>query len=527
MAIDNDITRRHKAAWQCLQQGDLKEAWRLSGAVNQAAPDFPPGWDLSSRIALASGDRNAALQFIERALQGDHANFSYLSQKAYCLHALQRPEDARLLLDALASDLPESAPECDTLGNLYSLLGDQVQAQRYFENATQKAPDKAHYHLNLALALQANGDLERAEQVFDRVIALKPQDHEAWLHRSRLRRQSPEHNHLEQLEARVKNGVASWRSEIPLRYALAKEHEDLGNHQKSFAHLSHGAKLRRSHMRHDAQADLHAMDAIARNFSVNYLREHTPGCDSLEPIFIVGLPRTGTTLLERILGSHSAVFAAGELNNFAENLSRQIATLGGPKPANREQFIGAATRVDFAALGESYVSSTRPQTGHTPRFIDKLPLNFLYCGLILKALPNARILHLTRHPMDTCYAMYKTLFKQAYPFSYDLCELGEYFLAYRKLMAHWHAAMPGRILDVAYEQLASDTARQTRDIVSYCGLEWEEGCLDFQNNSAPSMTASLAQVRQPVYTSSIGKWQNYRVELAPLADVFARAGLDV
>jgi len=129
--------------------------------------------------------------------------------------------------------------------------------------------------------------------------------------------------------------------------------------------------------------------------------------------------------------------------------------------------------------------------------------------------------------MDTCYAMYKTLFKQAYPFSYDLCELGEYFLAYRKLMAHWHAAMPGRILDVAYEQLASDTARQTRDIVSYCGLEWEEGCLDFQNNSAPSMTASLAQVRQPVYTSSIGKWQNYRVELAPLADVFARAGLDV
>lgn len=234
MASDNDITRRHKAAWQCLQQGDLKEAWRLSRAVTQAAPDFPPGWDLSSRVALASGDRNAALQFIERALQGDHANFSYLSQKAYCLHALQRPEDARLLLDALASDVTESAPACDTLGNLYSLLGDQVQAQRYFESATQQDPDKAHYQLNLALALQANGDLEHAEQVFDRVIALKPQDHEAWLHRSRLRRQTSESNHTEEMEARVNQGVASWRSEIPLRYALAKEHEDLGNHQKSF-----------------------------------------------------------------------------------------------------------------------------------------------------------------------------------------------------------------------------------------------------------------------------------------------------
>jgi hypothetical protein len=232
-------------------------------------------------------------------------------------------------------------------------------------------------------------------------------------------------------------------------------------------------------------------------------------------------------LVERILGSHSEVFAAGELNNFAENLTRQTIALGGERPANREKFIEAATAIDYAALGSAYVESTRPHTGHTSHFVDKLPLNFLYCGLILRALPNAKIVHVTRHPMDTCFAVYKTLFKQAYPYSYDLRELGQYYLAYRKLMSHWHKAASGKILNLSYEQLTSNFEDECKNLISFCGLDWEVGCLEFHDNAAPSMTASLAQVREPVYTSSVGRWKNYREQLQPLENILLQAKVEI
>jgi tetratricopeptide (TPR) repeat protein len=519
--------RQHKLGWQSYANGDLRSAWRICQSLNRSAPGFSPGWDLASRVALGAGDASAGLRLAEQALALNQSNYPYVAQKASCLLALNRVADARVLIESLASRPPETAAQYDTLGNLYTQSKDQGRAQACFEKAVEREPDKAHYNANLALSLQANGDLDRAEQAFDRSIALNPADHEAWLHRSRLRKQQADSNHVAALTARIAQGCGSWRSEMTLHYALAKEYEDLGDYPHSFSHLQKGASLRRSHMEHDSQADLDAMQAIAYHFSANYLQTSAPASDSAEPIFIVGLPRTGTTLVERILGSHSQVFAAGELNNFAENLTRQVLALNNAKPTNREQFIEAATRIDYAALGEAYIDSTRPHTGDKPHFVDKLPLNFLYCGLILKALPNARIVHLTRNPMDTCFAVYKTLFKQAYPFSYDLKELGHYYLAYRQLMRHWHEAMPGRILDVSYEQLTSRLEHECRSLISYCGLPWENDCLNFHNNAAPSMTASLAQVRQPVYTSSIGRWLNYRAELRPLEAMLTQAGLDL
>ena len=499
----------------------------MSRAINQEAPGFAPAWDLSSRIALAVGDKAAALKLSDQALALESSQFDYLSQRAYCLLALQRRTEARDLTDRLARTAIERAAEYDTLGNLYSLGKDQAKAESCFKKAVDLEPAVAHFSANLALALQANGKLAEAELAFDRAIELAPEDHEAWLHRSRLRKQKPQDNHIEAMEQVIVRGTSSWRGEMTLRYALAKEYEDLNDHQRSFQHLKIGSKLRRSHMQHDAQSDLATIDAIIENFSGDFLQQAAPGFDSKEPIFIVGLPRTGTTLVERILGSHSLVYPAGELNNFAENLTLQVSKRHRQPPANREEFVSAVTAVDYQLLGQAYVETARPDAGVTPYFVDKLPLNFLYCGLILRALPNAKIIHLTRHPMDTCFAVYKTLFKQAYPFSYDLRELGHYYLAYRKLMSHWHQAMPGKILDVSYEQLTQNLERECKRLISYCGLDWEDGCLEFHNNAAPSMTASLAQVRQPVYTSSVGRWENYREELRPLEDIFMQAGLEI
>jgi tetratricopeptide (TPR) repeat protein len=523
--IDTDDKKLHQLAWRSFKEEDFKGAWRQAKVLFERSPGFAPVWDIASRVAQAVGNGQMALDLIDRALTIEADNFAFLTQKAYCLLTLQRGREAQQILDGLSDSALRLAAEYDTLGNLYSMCKDQRQALLYFDKAIELEPGKAHFYLNVALVKQSLGDVEGAESAFDKVIELNPRDHEAWLHRSRLRKQTTADNHTENMEALIAGGKETWRREMTIRYALAKEYEDLGEYQSSFHNLKIGSSLRRDHMQHDAHTDLNTIDTIINHFTKDYLDQPHRGFESEEPMFIVGLPRTGTTLVERIIGSHSEVYAAGELNNFAQNLTRKITASGLKKPVNREQFVEAATRVNYERLGQAYVESTRPHTGKTARFIDKLPLNFLYCGLILKALPNAKIIHLTRHPMDTCFAIYKTLFKQAYPFSYDLQELGQYYLAYQKLMQHWQSSLPGRILDVSYEKLVTNQEEESRRIISFCGMEWQDACLNFHKNRAPSMTASLSQVRQPVYTTSIGRWQNYREDLRPLEVMFEREGL--
>lgn len=487
-------------------------------------PDSAAALDVSSRVALALGQRELAADFARRAVAGDGKSFSFCAQRAACLLAMRKHSEALEIIEVLAHRGVLSAAEEDTIGNLYSQAGNQQRALDSFRRAAELEPERAHFSLNLALSLQAIGDLDQAEKAFDRCIELDPAEGEAWLHRSRLRKQTDQRNHLKDLQKALSDVDGNWRREMTLRYALAKEYEDLGQYPQSFSELQRGAGLRRRHMNHDAAADLKAMEEIKSCFSEEYFAQTTNSCDSDEPIFIVGLPRTGTTLVERILGSHSDVFAAGELNNFAEALT---ALAGKSKPRNRMDFIRLSAEVDSERLGSLYIESTRPLTGRTSHFVDKLPLNFLYCGLIHRALPKAKIIHLQRDPMDACYAIYKTLFKQAYPFSYELTELGNYYLAYRGLMAHWHRLIPGVILDVEYELLVTEPEEQTRRLLEYCELPWQEACLNFHRNAAPSMTASLSQVRQPVYTSSVGKWRHYEKELSPLTELFAAGGLQV
>jgi tetratricopeptide (TPR) repeat protein len=506
-----------------LQAGELQSAWHCCQLLLKANPRNAAGLDVGSRVALAMGQGRLALDLAERAVALDGENFSFIAQFASSLLLQKQTARALELIEVLAAR-PRSRPiEHDALGNLYSHVGKQTLALECFQSAVAADPDSPHHWLNLALCLQATGAMDDAEQAFERCIALDPQHAEAWLHRSRLRSQKPGRNHVDALRTALDTLDHDWRGRMTLHYALAKELEDLGEDADSFAELSRGSRLRRDHMQHDPQADLDAIEQVMATFDVDYFSDVEAGDNTQEPIFIVGLPRTGTTLVERIIGSHSDVYAAGELNNFAECLSAQVTAF---KPEGRMDFVRRSRDIDSRQLARDYLDSTRPQTGHCAHFIDKLPLNFLYCGLIHRAMPNARIVHLSRHPLDTCYAIYKTLFKQAYPFSYDLQELGNYYLAYRRLMQHWHAVMPGVIYDISYEQLVAGQETQTRRLIDYCGLPWEDGCLQFHRNQAPSLTASLAQVRQPVYASSVGRWQRHREGLRPLEELFQRAGIE-
>jgi Sulfotransferase family len=311
---------------------------------------------------------------------------------------------------------------------------------------------------------------------------------------------------------------------VQIRYALAKEYEDLGEYGRSFAQLSQGAALRRRHMEYNVATDVSTVQWIIDAFAAAPAAE-AAGCAPDAPIFIVGLPRSGTTLVDRILGSHSKVTSAGELNAMALAIVDAVGRTSNVRLA-RPDFITRSAHLDFAALGRDYLRRATVSSRRPGRFTDKMPLNHLYCGLIRRALPNARIIHVTRDAMASGYAMYKTLFKDGYPYSYDLRDIGHYFVAYRRLMGFWESESPGSILHLRYEDLVSNQLQQTQRLLAFCSLEWEEACLNFHENASATTTASAAQVRQPIYTSSVVQWRHYESQLQPLRQVLDVAGIE-
>jgi len=406
------------------------------------------------------------------------------------------------------------------LAERYIQFGLFTEADELYRRALKLAPDDAGLLYNAATAAIALGRMAEAEDWLNRVITLNPADYDAYYNRATLRRWTKADNHIEAMEGLLKAGIPDHKGAVQLFYALAKEYEDLGDPANAFAHLRRGANLRASMMRYDVHQDVATMAKIAEVFSGTVSFAPEPTAADSYPVFIVGMPRTGTTLVDRILGSHSKVASLGEIGDLASAIVR----LAGPA-ANRMELIEKSARLDFAALREQYRSSTTGRGLKAPVLVDKTPSNFLYLGLIAQAMPEARIVHLRRHPVDTCFAVYKTLFRMGYPYSYRLDQLADYYIAYDRLMAHWHRVLPGRILDVAYEDLVHDVEGESRKLLAHCGLAWQDGVLEFHNNRSASATASAAQVRRPVYRSSVGRWRAHEDGLAPLTERLRAAGI--
>jgi tetratricopeptide (TPR) repeat protein len=443
---------------------------------------------------------------------------------ATTLRAARRWHELEETIEA-ARNAARQAGDFALLGEFLGRLERYEEACAAYDRALAIDGDNPRYLFNRATVRRFVGRIDDAERDYDRVIAIDPADVEAWGNRSELRTQTPDRNHLEELLKRLRAGFAAPIAEVPIRYALAKEYEDLGRYAESWAHLAAGAAIRRRHLTYDVRHDVQTVSWIIQSFPTAPVA--AAGCPSTEPIFILGMPRTGSTLLERIMGGNAAIHAAGELIDFAAALVDAVRHKLGKQQVPRRDLVAASATVDFAALGASYLERTRPRTGRTPHFIDKMPLNYLYSGIIRAALPNAPILHLARHPMATCYAVFKTLFNQGYPFSYDLMEVAEYYVGYHQLMSHWRRMMPDSILDVSYEKLVTSPATEARRVFAHCGLEWSEDCLDIGRRGTTSTTASAAQVRRPIYSTSVDLWRQYAGPLAPVAERLRRAGIEV
>ncbi len=513
--------------WEQLGKNNIKQAVNDCQQLNRQYPDFASGWHTASQLALKLNNPAMAFSAIEKALKIEPENTEWLLQKGSCLLRLGRMEQVESLLQQLSSHTMKTAYQCSALGMLLSQTGNREQALPHYENAVALEPAEAKHYYNIACLHRTLGNVDAAENNFDHAIRLNASEYESYKLRSELRTQTPDNNHVESLEALLDEGIDDKRGKGHVCYALAKELEDLREYERSFHVLKMGSDTRRSLMQYDIQRDLDTVAAIRKTFNAALFDGTIDGAHNSEAIFILGMPRTGTTLVERILASHSDVFAAGELNNFAVQLMRLVGAQSSNKKLARDELVELSARLDFKTLGETYVESTQPFTGHTARFIDKLPLNYLYVGLIHLALPNAKIINLQRNPMDTCYAIYKQLFVDAYPFSYKLEELGQYYVAYHQLMAHWNAVLPGVVHTIHYEELVKDIENESRQLLEFCDLDWQPQCLKFHENQNASTTASTVQVRQPVYQSSVGKWHNYEKQLQPISDILENAGISI
>ncbi len=502
-----------------LQRRQTADARAHCDALLMRYPERAEGWVVLARIHQQGGDFPGMLEAARRALRLDPSNtIARFTEIEARLHSGD-VAGARASLSAIENDAGADSGTWRRLAEFHTNLGQHDHAATCAIRVATLKPYDAQATFAKASALIAIGRMDEAEALLDELIVRTPDDGDAWYNRATLRRQTPERNHVTSLRAAIA-ARSPGAAPVAMYYALAKELEDLGEFTESFAALSLGAGARRKALSYQVASDEQAIASIVRSFDRAWYENEAPGHDIDGPIFIVGLPRSGTTLVERILIRHEQVTSVGEVNDFALAVKRISGPAGGD-----EELIHRATQIDRAALGESYWCAIEGYGHSSPFIVDRTPLNYLYLGLIARALPRARIVHVRRHPMASGYALYKSLFRTGYPFSYDLGDIGRYSVAYLRLMNYWRALMPGRFLDLDYESLIDDQEGATRTLLEYCGLPWRDECLRFHENTAPTATASAAQVRRPIYRESKDLWRNYRKELAPLARLLSHNGV--
>jgi Tfp pilus assembly protein PilF len=519
----------HRQAVSALNRGDFRQLVATCKGILSADRGFADAWFLLSVAAEAGRDLKRARALAAEALKLAPDNPEYLAQQAKYCALLNQTEEARDTARAAIQAGPERALTFDTLGVVFTRLGEHEQALSMLRRAIALEPENAQFHFNLASAEQFLGHAQAARDHYQQAISLRPGFARAYWALSELEKNSGGEARLEQLESLLSKRECPEEDKLYLGHALAREYEHREDYAAAFAALEQGKAARRAKLGYRIDDDAQLFDAMQRVFSAPdtapRAREHQP-----EPLFIVGMPRSGTTLVERVLSSHPQVGSLGELQDFARAVKR-VSGDSGPA-ALSTAVIGAAANADPEAIGEDYLEATRARLDASQSsltyVIDKMPLNFLYVGFILRALPSARIVIVRRHPLDTVLSNYRQLFAvnfSYYNYHYDLLDTARYYLLFDRLMSHWTDLYGERLHILQYEALVAQPEASVEGLLDYLELPWSDACLAFHEQGGAVTTASTMQVREPLYQRAVGRWRHYEQQLEPVQRLFDAEGV--
>ena len=518
LILNPDHAQAHNNLGFTLQaQGKLAESVACFERAVAAKPDFVEAhYKLGRSLQDLERYHEAAACYV-RTIALDPRHAGAYNNLGYLRYVEGKLDDA---VDEYRRALSIDPNYADAYNNLGYALHDQgkyAQAIVSFERAISIQPDYAEAINNLGNVVKDLGDPERAVTLYDRALALKPDYAQAHFNRADIKtfsRADPSLHDLENLAARA--GDLPAKQAPYVHYALAKALEDIADYAASFEQIVKGSALRRGQIVYDEVGTRAFFHRLAAAFDAEAIdRLQGRGCASSLPIFIAGMPRSGTTLIEQILSGHPLVHAAGELT-VLDAVAADAFRADGAHPGYPECLRGIDDDT-LARLGDAYIGRLPKRSDLKARVTDKLPGNFINIGLIHLALPNARIIHVVRDAADTCMSCFSKLFREGQEFSYDLAELGRYYRYYSQLMDHWRSVLPqGAMLEVRYEDVVDDLEGQSRRITDYCGLPWDDRCLSFHETERAVGTASALQVRRPIYRSSLQRWRRFAAYLEPL-----------
>ena len=476
-------------------------------------------------IAFEHGNHAKGFELLERACALAPTDAAPAAHLARALSLAGRQKAARTWAEEAAAraSRTDGTPAYirDMIGVVLARVGLHARAVPLFDAAIAQDAEPANTHYNLAASLQFLGRFTEAETAYRAVLQRDPDHYRAMSSLAALRKQTGDDNRLPELEAAFGRLSADPDAALHIGHAIAKTLEDLDRPADSLLWLGRAKAPKRAAIGYDVERDVALFEAAARTHPASAT---DIAVADASPLFVTGLPRTGTTLVERILSSHPDVASVGELNAFADAAKRLSGTAS--RYVLDPETLDTLAARDVGPLGPDYtvfVAELLASLGAAGRrSVDKMPLNILNAGLIHRALPEARIVCLRRGAMDSCLSNYRQLFSTGhsyYNYGFDLLDTARYYRAFDALVAHWRAHIPDdRFMEIRYEDIVSDQEAQTRRLLAFCGLSWDERCLRFHENDAPVSTASSVQVRQPLYSGSIGRWRRYGAALDPLKE---------
>ena len=503
------------ASFDLLHEGRLIRAEQLCRAFMQKNPQHIEGMRILAEIALRHGVLEDAEFLLESAVEFDPEHRQARIDYVQILSRRQRFQKA---VDE-AKSLLERSPDNPQLKSLYAIqcmqLGDFETALDLFEQVLQRVPHDPVTHVSKGHALKTGGQTDAAIAAYKSALEVQPLYCDAWYSLSNLKLYRFDRQEIDAMLALHEHPFLSGQDRVYLQFALGKAFEDEQNYERSFHHYAKGNAIKRAQLRYRAEGTTQECDDQITACS-RELFERSTGCTDGDPIFIVGLPRAGSTLLEQILSSHSQVDGTLELPNIL-SISGKLRRLGQRKDNRQYPFnLADLSEGQLLALGEEYIRDTRIHRQDAPFFIDKMPNNFRHIGLIKLILPNAKIIDARRSPMSCCFSGFKQLFAEGQMFSYDLEDIAAYYRDYVRLMHHWDSVLPGFVLKVQHEDVVADLETVVRRMLDFCGLPFETSCLEFHKTERNVRTPSSEQVRQPIYSDALEQWKHYEPWLEPL-----------